>query len=71
MFFVFSFEESFSLRSELLIKNEFFIDVSFLVLSIHLLTLVHKEHILDLSRAEIDLSTKRICISSITLEKYS
>ena len=65
-----SLEESLGLWPELFIKYKLLIDMGFLVLSIHLLPLVHKEHILNFLSTEVDLSTQSVTVSSITLEKH-
>lgn len=51
------------------IKNEFFVDVGLLVLRIHLLPLVHKQHVLDLLWVEVDLAPEGVRVASITLEE--
>ena len=54
-------EESFGLRSELLIKDKLLMHVRLhLMLCIHLLALVDEEHVLDLAWVEADLPTKRV-----------
>ncbi len=64
-----SLEESLGLWPELFIKHKLFINMGFLVLSIHLLPLVHKEHILNFLGTKVDLSAQSVTVSSITLEK--
>jgi len=64
-----SLEESLSLWSQLLIEDEFLIDMRLLMLGIHLLPLVLKQHVLHLAWIEDNLAAKSVSISCIALEQ--
>ena len=63
-----SLEESLCLWPELLVEHEFLVNMSLLMLGIHLTTFVHKQNRLDLAWVEADPATQGIGVPTITLE---
>ena len=62
-------EKCLGLRSELLIEDEFFVDMSLLVLRVHLLLFIHEEHALHLPWIKEDLFAKTVGVLRIALEQ--